>query len=107
MIEPWRETVRSFLAVFALASAMMASPDVHRLPLRFESASDGRLVSHDGPYGLILSPGRMTVTRARHSVTTRIVGADPRVRPQGLDPLAARANYLLGADPAQWRIGVP
>lgn len=99
--------MRAFLTVFAIAFCAMASPDVHRLPLRFETTAGGLLVSHDGPYGVVLSPGSMTVVRDRDSVTARIVGADLGVRPQGVDPLAARANYLLGADAAHWRIGAP
>ncbi len=31
----------------------------------------------------------------------------PRTRPEGLDELAARSNYYLGSDPAEWRTGIP
>src|ERR1019366_7311116 len=93
-----------------------AAPDhraLARLPLRFETAADGRLVARKGPYTLTVETGRTTVTvadRANHrsaSVTTKLAGAEPTSRPVGADPLAAKANYLLGSDPAAWRSGAP
>jgi hypothetical protein len=40
-------------------------------------------------------------------VRLRPVGADPRARAVGLDPLPGVSNYLLGDDPARWRADVP
>jgi len=104
----------SFLIVLPF-SLPAASPDIHgalgRLPLRFETAADGRLVAREGPYSLTVEAGRTTVTvidRATHqsaSVTTKLAGAEPTSRPVGADPLAAKATYLLGDDPAGWRTG--
>ena len=34
-------------------------------------------------------------------------GADPSVAIQGLDAMAARADFLIGDDPAAWHTGVP
>ena len=107
--------ISCFLA--APLSLAAASPDVHgalaRMPLRFETAADGRLVAREGPYTLTVETGRTTVTvadRANHrsaSVTTKLAGAEPKSRPVGADPLAAKATYLLGSDPAGWRSGAP
>src|ERR1022692_859803 len=104
-----------FLAVPMVLAA--ASPDVHgalaRMPLRFETAADGRLVAREGPYSLTVEAGRTTVTvtdRTNHrsaSVTTKLAGAEPTSRPVGADPLAAKATYLLGSDAAGWRSGAP
>jgi len=94
-----------------------ATPDVHgalaRLPLRFEAAADGRLVAREGPCSLLVAPGQTTVTvsdRRNHraaSVVTKLAGADLASRPQGDGPLAARATYLIGQDPAGWRTDSP
>jgi uncharacterized protein (TIGR03437 family) len=83
------------------------------VPLAFEARPDGKLVARQGPHEVTLAAGRITATvvdaaaHRRVSVTSRLVGANPRVRPEGAEPLAARANYILGNDPAQWRTGVP
>jgi hypothetical protein len=34
-------------------------------------------------------------------------GANRRVRPAGLEPATGVSNYLIGNDPARWRLGVP
>src|SRR5450759_2811959 len=84
-----------------------------RLPLRFETAADGRLVAREGPYSLLVAAGQTTVTvsdRQNHraaSVVTKRAGANPASHPQGSDPLTARATYLIGQDPAGWRTGAP
>ena len=36
----------------------------------------------------------------------KLAGANPAAAPEGIDPLAGKTNYLLGNDPAEWRIGV-
>src|ERR1035441_9795825 len=107
------------IACFVAAPFFMgaATPGVHgalaRLPLRFETAADGHLVAREGPYRLLLAPGQTTVTVSdpqKHraaSVVTRFAGANLVSRPQGADPLTARATYLIGQDPARWRTGAP
>jgi hypothetical protein len=37
----------------------------------------------------------------------RFAGANPNVSIEAIDPMAARANYLIGDDPAAWHTGVP
>jgi uncharacterized protein (TIGR03437 family) len=81
------------------------------LPLRFETAADGTLISRQGQFALAVKPGQTTVTvadRAHHkaaSVTAQLKGANRQSRPVGEDPLAAKASYFLGSDPANWRSG--
>jgi len=83
------------------------------LPLRFETAPNGTLVAREGPYKLLLAAGQTTITvsdRKRHqaaSVVTKFAGANLASHPQGAGPLAARATYLIGQDPAGWRAGAP
>jgi uncharacterized protein (TIGR03437 family) len=94
-----------------------ASPGVHtalgRLPLRFETAADGKLIAREGPFSLSVEAGRTAVTvtdRTSHRtavVTTKLAGADLTSHPAGDGPLAAKATYLFGDDPAQWRSGAP
>jgi uncharacterized protein (TIGR03437 family) len=84
-----------------------------RVPLTFEALAGGQLIARQGSPEVTLAAGRITATitdvaaRRRVSVTSRMVGANPRVRPEGAAPLGARANYMLGDNPAQWRAGVP
>jgi len=60
-----------------------------------------------------LAAGQTTVTvsdRKNHqaaSVVTKLAGANLASHPQGADPLAARATYLIGQDPAGWRADAP
>jgi hypothetical protein len=37
----------------------------------------------------------------------RFAGANPSVAMEGLDAMAARANFLIGDDPAAWHTGIP
>src|ERR1017187_5208808 len=107
------------IACFLVAPFFLgaATPGVHRalarLPLRFETAADGKLVAREGPYSLLVAAGQTTVTvsdpqnRRAASVVTRFAGANLASRPQGADPLTATATYLIGQDPARWRTGAP
>ena len=108
-------SIACFLAAPSFLGA--ATPGVHhalaRLPLRFETAADGKLVAREGPYSLLVAAGQTTVTVSDRlngraaSVVTKLAGANLASRPQGAEPLAARATYLIGQDPARWRTGAP
>jgi hypothetical protein len=37
----------------------------------------------------------------------RFAGANPRVEIQGVNPMTARANFLIGDDPAAWHTSIP
>ena len=111
-------TLRAFSLLFLFASVSEAAAPGHRwvsagMPLAFEARPDGQLVAGQGSHEVTLAAGRITATtidEVAHksvSVTSRIVAADVHVRPEGADPLAARANYILGNRPEQWRSGVP
>ena len=112
--------VRNSVLIAFLAAPFFlgaATPGVHRalarLPLRFETAADGKLVAREGPYSLLVAAGQTTVTVSDRlngraaSVVTKLAGANLASRPQGAEPLAARATYLIGQDPARWRTGAP
>ena len=43
---------------------------------------------------------------AQAVVRLRLAGADPGARWTGEEPLAARSNYFVGADPRRWRTGI-
>jgi uncharacterized protein (TIGR03437 family) len=105
------------LFLFAAVPDLMATPNAGsafaRMPLSFEARPGAKLVARQGSLEVTLAAGRITTrmlragSRQRVAVTSKLVGADPRVRPEGIDLLAAQANYLLGNDPAKWRSGVP
>src|ERR1035438_895690 len=97
--------VRNSVLIAFLATPFFlgaATPGVHRalarLPLRFETAADGKLVAREGPYSLLVAAGQTTVTvsdRLNHRaapVVTKLAGANLASRPQGAEPLAARAD---------------
>jgi hypothetical protein len=115
------------------AAAPSADP-LGGLPIHFEEnqgqAPDGvRFVARGRGYTISLTPTQAVVglaaSRAPSSrlpsgrptgggpdaagaaaIRMTLLGADPTARMEGLDPLAARINYLLGPDPARWRTGI-
>src|ERR1019366_8278288 len=112
--------VRNSVLIAFLAAPFFlgaATPGVHRalahLPLRFETAADGKLVAREGPYSLLVAASETTVTvsdpqnHRAASVVTKLAGANLASHPQGAEPLTARATYLIGQDPAGWRTGAP
>ncbi|HUB82418.1 MAG TPA: SBBP repeat-containing protein [Bryobacteraceae bacterium] len=107
-----RPSVFSFLLISSLAFA--APPGVRSAlvgaPLAFEKTAEGSLIARRGPYSLAVAGGTTTVqVRDRGngvSVTTRLENSTAST-PEGQDPLEAKANYFLGADPAAWRAGAP
>ncbi|MCG3149727.1 MAG: hypothetical protein PCFJNLEI_03192 [Verrucomicrobiae bacterium] len=68
------------------------------LPLSFE-ARDGAFITHGLRQPLALTPTGITFLE--------LVGANRSAEGTGLNRLAGVANYYLGNDPAQWRVGVP
>jgi uncharacterized protein (TIGR03437 family) len=110
-----RSTFPAFL-LFAILLPLKAAPNIHdaftRMPLAFERQPDAKLVARQGPVQVTLDSGTIAAaiaggTAARPvTVISTLVGADLRVRPEGIDPLQAHANYLLGADPSKWRTEV-
>ena len=78
------------------------------MPHAFEPGVGQTWVARRGPLTLTLAAGRVSAAiSGSASVTSTLLGAIPTVRPQGIDPLPAHANYLIGNDPSQWRANVP
>src|SRR5512147_2152434 len=77
-----------------------------QLPLRFEPAH-GYYAAHGPGYTTDLVADGAIITLPRARVRMRFVGASPDARPEGESILPGASNYLTGADPRQWRTGVP
>ena len=60
---------------------------------------------------VFISPTKATLLVAKsgqtRNVSLTLVGANPHAEISGVGALPGRANYFLGADPAQWSLGVP
>ena len=96
-------------------------------PLRFDALDSqdtggGGFVSRGNGYALLLERGGAVVslsgrpqsssslkTPGAAAAVVRMTwpGANRRVRPAGLEPAPGVSNYLIGNDPARWRLGVP
>lgn len=70
----------------------------------------------DASVRYILETPEMTAAFAGDSATFRMHGERVRVRfdganrgaaLEGIEPLAARANFFIGRDPREWRTGLP
>ncbi len=91
-----------------------AALDTARLPLvlepnRGQAPEQVDFLSRSVSAQILLS-GQSVILRARGTtaaVRMELVGADPGSRWQAESPLSGVSNYLIGADPAHWRIGVP
>jgi hypothetical protein len=82
-----------------------------RLPLRFEAnqgqwSGDVQYAAHSGPYTLRLTPHGSSLTLGAHTVEMSLLGARPDPRLEGVDPLATRTDYYVGARD-RWRASVP
>jgi hypothetical protein len=98
-----------------------------RQPLRFDALDSqdvggGSFVSRGNGYALLLERGGAVVslsgrpqsssslkTPGAAAAVVRMTwpGANRRVRPAGLEAATGVSNYLIGNDPARWRLGVP
>lgn len=94
-----------------------------QVPLAFENGAGNRrnrFSSRALGYGVSLSadavvfrlkpaakPSTNDALRSKPaSLRMRLLGADAKAKPQGLERLASTSNYLIGSDPAQWRTDV-
>jgi len=82
-------------------------------PVAFEPAGGGTLRARAGGYEIRLDAGGASfVSRAPGASSTTpvlrmvVVGEQGRRAPVGEAALPGAANYLLGADPAAWKLGV-
>ncbi|MGH9832450.1 MAG: SBBP repeat-containing protein [Blastocatellia bacterium] len=91
-----------------------------KLPLSFEAnqgQADGRIkfLSRGANYNFLLAATEATLQlrdggdSARQPTTVRIkfVGANSQAQIEGLDELAGKNNYLIGADRSRWRTNIP
>ncbi len=96
----------------------LVSKAFEQLALSFE-ANDGqseagvKFLARGRGYGLFLTSTGVVLTLGRDARGTapvlqwRFAGANHNPAVSGLDPLTARSNYFIGADPAKWRTNVP
>ncbi len=89
----------------------MASAAYARFPVIFEENSgigprDASFLTHAAGYRLALThDGALVLTADGKRIRIHFANAN-RTTPAGVDRLAAKSNYLVGSDPAQWRIGI-
>ena len=128
-----RNQVHTAGRVLAASSVRKPLLDYGELPLGFEpsnSQSDSRVqfLSRGRGYTLVLSrgeallalkrasadqrpilapgPSRHEGTRADTFLKMRLEGANSGAKPEGIDELPGRSNYLIGNDPSKWRVNV-
>lgn len=81
------------------------------LPLSFEEAVVGKGYVSRGPAGVLALSAESAdwsfhrATKKR-SLSMKFVGANPKVKIEGLEPLQNRTSYFYGNDPGKWRTGV-
>lgn len=93
-----------------------------RLPMAFEpnrgqTAANVRYTARGEGYGLYLTSNEAVLTlskpqaksgeRAVDALRMTLKGANPNSKSQGVEPLAGRSNYFIGADASQWVKDVP
>jgi hypothetical protein len=102
-------------SVSALAAApaaeRQAATILGRLPLRFEQnqgqwTGDVRYAAHAGAYTLQLHPRGSSLTLDGHTVEMSLLGARRAAKIEGLEPVATRTDYYMGARD-RWRTNVP
>jgi hypothetical protein len=85
------------------------------LPLSFEinrgqTDPQVKFLSRGAPYNLFLTSNEAVLQlrdAAANPLRMKLVGANPKSEIEGLDPLPGKSNYFIGADPKQWRTGIP
>ena len=102
---PLRWCIPMALATMAVGS--QPNPSFVFEPMK----SSGSFVAHGIGYTVRLDPTGHTLrwidaARRETVLETRLVGANPGTKLVGTDPQQARANYLKGPDPREWRLGV-
>jgi uncharacterized protein (TIGR03437 family) len=105
-----RLILRTSLAVVVLystAGILLAASPIAFEENRGQAAGDFAFLARDGNSRIFLTRhgGTIAVT-GRNIVRVGLAGANPAA-PIGMREFAARSNYLIGADPARWHIGIP
>jgi hypothetical protein len=89
--------------MLALAALALTIP-LHFEPNRRLAEPHARYVAVTPQYSLALSDTDVAVQFPRGGSLRMNI---PHTVPEAVDPLPGRANYYLGADPANWRTGIP
>jgi uncharacterized protein (TIGR03437 family) len=95
---PFRRVLLPLLAPILLAGA------VNSLPAHFEPRENGFLVRTGNSTYLLSETGAL---RFSPQAEMKFAGASAAARAEPFRRLPGKTNYLRGADPAQWRTGVP
>ena len=89
--------------MLALVALALSIP-LHFEPNRGQAEPQARYAAVAPEYNLALSDTGIAIAfPGGESLRMNI----PRTAPEAIDPLPGRTNYYLGADPANWRSGVP
>ncbi len=118
-------SVTAYHAMARSGQAARPTLSLSRLPLLFEQGPGGKgaatYVAHGNGYALALaSGGPVLVSMAAsthgahgsfrqsptHALHFQLLGANPAARILGQDRQQTTVNYLVGADPKDWRTGV-
>jgi hypothetical protein len=91
-----------------------AVPDGPRIPISFEpnrgqAGPAVRFLARGAGYRVDLTATEAVLTMGKSATPVRFtfIGANDRAEVTGVDPLAGRINYLLGASPASWQTNIP
>ncbi|HEX8408137.1 MAG TPA: SBBP repeat-containing protein [Thermoanaerobaculia bacterium] len=113
MVQQFRGSL-AVLAFVAVASAAGASPI--QLPFTFER-NDGQThrsvqyLARGAGYTAYLAGSETVLVlddeRGNRAVRMKLAGANRNARLTGVEPQAARSNYLIGSDPKSWQRNVP
>jgi beta-propeller repeat-containing protein len=78
-------------------------------PLIPQSAGgiSGALAGLERPQGQRTDPALQERLRPGEVLRLKFVGANPKPKVIGLDPLPGKSNYFIGNDPKKWRTDVP
>ena len=104
------------LASSQSSDTLSATSDLLARPLGFEPNSgqvDERVdfVARGPGFSVFLGDGGARLALEdrdeTHAVDLSLIGANEGVSPVGFEQLAGRTNYIIGADPAHWYLGIP
>ncbi len=78
------------------------------VPLSFERATGAtRWTARGEGYFLSVGPADVEVLLGQERLRIRFAGGNADARPEGLEPLPGKVNYLIGADPKRWLRNLP
>ncbi len=83
-----------------------------QLPLSFEAnrgqaGGQVKFLARGPGYQLFLTATEAALDLRSASLRMKLDGANPDPQVEGLDQLSGKSNYLIGAEPQQWRANVP